>query len=53
MIPIDIIDNNREDPPYDKNGNVRPVVGMVPVTTNMFRITWRIIPNDNPNVTYL
>lgn len=53
IIPIDIIDISNDEPPYDKNGNVIPVVGIVPVTTRMFRITWRIIPNDNPNVTYL
>ena len=53
IIPIEIIDINRDDPPYDKNGNVIPVVGIVPVTTNMFRITWRRRPNDKPNVTYL
>lgn len=52
-MPIEIIDINRDDPPYDKKGNVIPVVGIVPVTTSIFRITWRSIPNERPNVTYL
>ena len=50
--PILIILINKLLPPYDKNGNVIPVVGIVPVTTKIFNITWRIRPNDKPNERY-
>ena len=38
-MPIEIIDISSDEPPYDKNSNIIPVVGIVPVTTKMFRIT--------------
>lgn len=52
IIAILIILISKLLPPYDRNGNVIPVVGMVPVTTNIFKDTWRIIPNDKPNERY-
>jgi len=39
IIPIDIILTRRLDPPYDKKTHVIPVVGIVPVTTRIFKIT--------------
>ena len=37
-IPILAIDINKELPPYDKNGRVTPVTGIIPTTTHKFII---------------
>ena len=52
IIPIDIIETNKEDPPYEINGRVTPVTGIIPVTTHRFSNAWSIIPKDKPNTKY-
>lgn len=41
---------NKELPPYDKNGRVTPVTGIIPITTikfiNVWNIIWKSIPKD-------
>lgn len=38
IIPILRLLINRLEPPYDKNGNVTPVTGINPITTDKFNI---------------
>lgn len=49
-MPIDIIEMSKELPPYDRNGSVTPVTGIIPITTirfiNVWNIIWKSIPND-------
>ena len=52
IIPISIILTNRLLPPYDKNGRVTPVTGIIPVTTIRFKHVWNININERPNTKY-
>ena len=52
-IPISVMDTNKDEPPYDKNGSVTPVTGINPTTTIKFKIVWKAILKVIPYAKYL
>ena len=52
MIASETINESVNEPPYDKNGSVIPVVGIVPVVTSKLRHVCKIISNDKPKTKY-
>ena len=49
---MEAILTNKDDPPYDKNGNVTPVTGMTLITTIKLSKAWIIRPKANPKDKY-
>ncbi len=48
-----IIYESNDEPPYDKNGKVIPVIGKRPRTIPIFQTCWKIKSPKMPAVKYL
>ena len=53
IIPILVIETSSDEPPYEMNGKVTPVIGNNPTTTPRFNRVWNISKKHNPNTKYL